>query len=86
MRQYKKLFPKCAWCGDLESQKHVHHIKPIKYYPELAGDPKNFCTLCGKGCHLYVGHGGNWHHYIDNIKEITKINRLEVRKIYEPIR
>ena len=76
MREYKRANPLCEWCGDTKSKKHVHHLKPVQYYPELAADKDNFATVCGKGCHIYVAHGGNYNHYIENFKTVCSIARL----------
>lgn len=39
----------CQECGS-NKRLEVHHIKPLKYYPELAIDLDNGQTLCNK-CH-----------------------------------
>ena len=41
--------PLCEKCG-IRFSVDVHHIKPLKEYPELALDPDNLEALC-KRCH-----------------------------------
>jgi len=43
---------KCMLCGH-EGNIHMHHIRPVEDYPELAFDPKNGVPLCGN-CHTKV--------------------------------
>jgi 5-methylcytosine-specific restriction endonuclease McrA/ribosomal protein S27E len=40
----------CQKCGASKSRMHVHHIKPVRFYPELICDPNNGVLLCPK-CH-----------------------------------
>jgi len=40
----------CQKCGASKNRMHVHHIKPVKFYPELICDPNNGILLCPK-CH-----------------------------------
>ena len=39
----------CQHSGNL----HIHHIKPVQTYPELAFEPSNGVPLCGN-CHAQV--------------------------------
>lgn len=61
-RRHLERHQKCLACGthlDLE----VHHIADFSTYPHLELDPDNLVTLCGQdgnGCHLRLGHHGNW--------------------------
>lgn len=41
---------KCKKCGTSTEALHVHHIKPVKYYPDLMFDKNNGILLCG-ACH-----------------------------------
>jgi 5-methylcytosine-specific restriction protein A len=57
-----KEHPVCAACG---GRKHlnVHHLRPVKHYPELELSPGNLLTLCeapSRNCHLNIGHLGDW--------------------------
>jgi len=40
----------CRKCGASKSRMHVHHIKPVRFYPELMCEPSNGVLLCPK-CH-----------------------------------
>jgi len=51
---------RCCVCGAQEKTMHVHHIKPVKYWPELILDFENGITLCKKhhkAMHAKVAHG-----------------------------
>ena len=76
MKAYRKEHNNCEWCGRNTNVLHVHHLVPVAYAPERAGDPTNFIVLCGTGarCHLTVGHGGNYKHFIENCREICDSN------------
>jgi|ERR1035437_9403265 hypothetical protein len=41
---------KCTTCGGLNFL-HIHHIKPIHSFPQLAQNPDNLKVLCKK-CHI----------------------------------
>lgn len=81
MREYRESNPACAFCNNSRKRKpkHVHHLEPISYAPEKAADPDNFETLCGKSCHIVVGHGGNWKNYVRNCKELCRQVTLVIR-------
>ena len=72
MNEYRKAFPKCAWCG--RPKVEVHHIRPVKLFPELAAEPSNFISLGRKpNCHCIVGHFGDWKlGYNLNVVEVCK--------------
>ena len=40
----------CQKCGISKNIMHVHHIKPVRFYPELMCEPSNAVLLCPK-CH-----------------------------------
>lgn len=44
--------PYCAYCGSRENLQ-VHHIKPVRYYPELVYEVSNLLVLC-RSCHHLV--------------------------------
>jgi len=46
----------CQKCG-VDLRLHIHHIKPIKDYPELVNDISNCITLCRK-CHYDLHFSG----------------------------
>jgi len=81
MDQYRKANPNCAFCGR-PNKIHVHHLVPIQYAPELAADPENFISLCGKRCHITIGHGGNYKDYVVNCKEICGYTQIIKQKDY----
>lgn len=56
--------PSCEACGSLR-RVTVHHIIPPAIAPALVISPGNLMTLCrgsrhAPGCHLVIGHLGNW--------------------------
>lgn len=54
--------PKCAACGRTEFVE-LHHIQPYHLRPELELDITNVVPLCegiGAGCHLLLGHLGDY--------------------------
>lgn len=59
MREHIRLNPCCAYCGR-EKGLHCHHIEPVSVSPEKADEPTNLISLCGKRCHITIGHMGNW--------------------------
>jgi len=59
MKEYRESYPFCAWCGRT-SGLQVHHIEPVSVAPEKAHLLRNMITLCGKRCHITVGHAGNY--------------------------
>ena len=67
---HRKKRPDCQFCGAksgvFKRKLDVHHIKPVKYYPELAADPRNLITVCRR-CHLRECHFGDWHSYNKDI-------------------
>lgn len=72
---------RCACCGR-KNGLEVHHIKPFHLNPELELDYNNLITLCGKSCHLLIGHLRNWKAYNDTVKEDSNniINKILKRK------
>jgi 5-methylcytosine-specific restriction enzyme A len=62
----------CAACG-AEINLQVHHKKPFHTHPELELDLKNLITLCEekgeRGCHLKLGHLGDWKSYNPNVEK-----------------
>jgi len=75
--------PRCACCGSLQDPQ-VHHIIPFKANPELELDYNNLITLCKRGCHLKVGHGGDYQCYNPLVREDVKytfeVAVIEARK------
>ena len=71
MRKHKKSNPTCAFCGKGKGL-HTHHIESIQFAPERAADPTNFLSLCGKRCHITIGHGGNYKQYVHNVQKICE--------------
>ncbi len=56
--------PCCRVCGR-RNHLNVHHKKPYHLFPELELVDENLITLCegATGCHLLIGHLGNWEAY-----------------------
>jgi predicted HNH restriction endonuclease len=75
MKFYRTKHPRCAFCDWDKGTCHVHHIEPIKYAPDRAGDPLNFITLCPK-CHHVVGHARNWKQFCENVKELCEAVKI----------
>jgi hypothetical protein len=74
MNKHRKAHPSCEYCG--RSPIHVHHVAPVRVAPELAADPENFISLCGKRCHITIGHAGNWRHHVWNVGLICDAVRI----------
>jgi hypothetical protein len=73
MNEHRKEHPNCKYCG--RSPIHVHHIITVKECIrlgriDLVWDKDNFLSLCGKRCHIAIGHGGNYKHVVVNAVEI----------------
>lgn len=51
-KAFLKKNPYCAACGSKENLQ-VHHIKPIRFFPELRYDESNLQTLC-ISCHAAI--------------------------------
>jgi hypothetical protein len=69
--------PRCEACGGKEKLE-VHHIIPFHVTPELELVPSNLITLCeskknGVNCHLFVGHGGDYRNYREDVYVWTNI-------------
>jgi 5-methylcytosine-specific restriction endonuclease McrA len=69
----------CASCGNTNIKKlQVHHIEPFHLYPEKELDPNNLITLCEEkgeaGCHLKLGHLGDWKSFNPKIKQDAEFN------------
>ena len=47
-----KIQPYCTYCGSRDNLQ-VHHIKPVRYYPELMYSESNLMVLC-RQCHYAV--------------------------------
>lgn len=75
MEQYRSDHPACEWCGKTKDVQ-VHHVQSLWLAPELAADTNNYVSLCGTpggGCHLRVGHAGNFGtRCVTNVKEMCR--------------
>lgn len=79
--------PVCEACGGKEKLE-VHHIIPFHVAPELELVPSNLITLCeskkkGVNCHLFVGHGGDYRSYREDVHVWTNIISYGIRAIKE---
>ena len=74
----RKANPACAYCGRTKGV-HVHHIKPVSIRPDLAGMRFNLLTLCGKRCHITIGHMGNWRTYNAYAELVCKASARDFR-------
>jgi hypothetical protein len=74
MQEYRMEHPVCEYDkGTVPIE--VHHILPIAYFREFAACKWNMISL-SDGAHLWVGHAGNYHRYVFNIRDIC--NRVIV--------
>jgi len=81
-KNHLKLEPECAACG-ITKHLQVHHKQPFHLHPELELEQSNLITLCeqkgDEGCHLKLGHLGNWKSFNPNIEADAHQNRLIVQ-------
>jgi tetratricopeptide (TPR) repeat protein len=59
---------KCIRCGH-SGNIHVHHVRPVNTYPELAFDPSNGVPLCGN-CHAEIA--GNELAYVEELESLQR--------------
>jgi len=80
-KKFVKANPRCACCGRKEGLQ-VHHIKDFSEHPELELDTNNLIVLCGKTCHLLVGHFRHWKSINPNVREMCQyfIHRIKNRR------
>lgn len=71
----------CAYCG-INKTIEIHHIIPVSVDDTLADRDDNFIALCKK-CHRQVGHGGNYKHFVPEIKEVCKLARVTTTREYK---
>ena len=65
-KKFLRTHPRCAVCS-LTRELEVHHIKPVRLYPELELDLNNLVTLCRRH-HFNIGHLENWKSYNPSLK------------------
>ena len=75
MKVYKAEHPHCAWCGRTK-QVEVHHVEPVHFSPDKAGDQTNYISLCRKpACHQTIGHMGDFTKgYNLKVREACNVN------------
>jgi len=82
-KNHLKLEPACAACG-ITTHLQVHHKKPFHLHPELELEQSNLITLCEQkgdaGCHLKLGHLGNWKSFNPNIEADAKETMALIEK------
>lgn len=76
--QFVLKFPICECCGTTLNL-NVHHIHPVRWYPDLELNPYNFITLCRRH-HLEYGHFGNWKRWNPNVVEMSRHYRTGYTK------
>ena len=82
--RFVERYPYCECCGT-EEDINVHHIMPVKWFPELELIPYNLITLC-RGHHFTYGHLRNWKKWNPMVWESTilyKEGYEEFEYIYE---
>lgn len=68
----------CRKCGISKNRMHAHHIKPIRFYPELICDPDNavlLCPKCHRGFHKIYGRNATE----ENLNEFLSRERYKIR-------
>ena len=82
-KNHLKLQPICAACGN-EKNLQVHHKQPFHLYPHLELEQSNLITLCEEkgeaGCHLKLGHLGDWKSFNPNIENDAKERLAAIAK------
>lgn len=82
-KEYIKLYPECAICGETKNLE-CHHVIPVHIDQYLSTNSNNFITLCdngNKGCHNHFGHFQDFRNkYNKNIKELAIFIRLHIIK------
>lgn len=83
-KNFLELHKTCAACG-AEINLQVHHKKPFHMHPELELDDNNLITLCEEkgesGCHLKIGHLGDWKSFNPNVEKDARKNLRELKNI-----
>jgi hypothetical protein len=70
--EHIKKQPYCQACGR-KTNLEVHHIVPVHLDRTKELDPNNLITLCGKYCHLAIGHLMDTYSWNINVIEDAKI-------------
>jgi 5-methylcytosine-specific restriction endonuclease McrA len=87
-KNHIKLEPSCAACG-IKSHLQVHHKLPFHLHPELELVQSNLITLCEQagdaGCHLKIGHLGDWKSFNPNVETDAKEKLLLTEKVSKMI-
>lgn len=87
-KHHLQLEPACAACG-ITSHLQVHHKQPFHLHPELELVQSNLITLCEQkgdaGCHLKLGHLGDWKSFNPNIEMDAKAKLQLIAKVREII-
>lgn len=82
-KKYIQAHPRCEACNTLQ-EVQVHHIVPVKKDPSKELDPFNLISLCKKGCHLKIGHGGSYQFFNPGCKE-DALSLLKGKGTFEEI-
>ena len=84
-RDHLKKQGECQACGQTNFLS-VHHAVPYHLRPDLECDPSNLITLCEKserfgfGCHLIIGHCGNWAYHNPSVFRCVEVVRATWEK------
>jgi hypothetical protein len=82
--QFITKFNRCECCGRMDTL-NVHHINPVRWFPQLELEPYNLITLCRKH-HFYYGHFGNWkdwNPYIWQMAQMYSKGQMEFESDYD---
>lgn len=71
-KEHIKKQPFCQGCGKT-SDLQVHHIVPVHVDKTKELDPNNLITLCGRYCHLAIGHLMDTSSWNTNVVEDAQI-------------
>jgi len=78
MLEYRALHDRCEYSGKTKNLQ-VHHIVPVSVAPGLAHVQANMMVL-ERSSHLHVAHAGNWTSYVQNMREVTRVARIQRTK------
>lgn len=70
--EHMKKQSSCQACGSTKKLE-VHHMVPVHVDKSKELDPDNLITLCGRSCHLAIGHLMDTYSWNVNVIEDAKI-------------
>lgn len=84
-RRHLKAHPSCKACGcAVKGELEAHHVKPFHLFPRSELRAENLVTLCERkgssGCHMRLGHLGNWKKWNPLVRSQANKARAKLRK------